>query len=331
MVQEELTRGTIFDIQGFSVHDGPGCRTLIFFKGCSLECPWCSNPEGISPYPEPLWRRSKCTFDRLCLDACPHNAITIALDEDGDRLLFDRQFCSECKTRECAGACLSGALSIGGYQATAGEVFAKITRDRSYWGAGGGITLTGGEPFMQPEFALELLKRCYEAYIHTAVETCGNVPWKNYERSLPYIDWIFFDLKNMDEPRATQLIHHLVHPSTRPPVHSSARPLVPSILNNARRLADAFPGRLIWRIPVVPGFNDDPENIEKTAQFIRSTGRTEINLLPLHHLGREKYSLTGRQYGSGNIGIPSGKNLEEIASHFGSFGIKCYIGSDTPF
>jgi glycyl-radical enzyme activating protein len=307
------------------VHDGPGCRTLIFFKGCTLECPWCCNPEGIAPYPEPLWRRSKCTFDRLCLDACPHDAITIAVDEDGDRLLFDRQLCSECKTRECTCACLSGALSIGGYEATAGEVFAKITRDRSYWGAGGGITLTGGEPFMQPEFAFELLKRCFDAYIHTAVETCGNVPWKNYERSLPFIDWIFYDLKTMDESRP------LVHLSSCPPVRPSARRPVRLILANARRLANEFKGRLIWRIPVIPGFNDDMENIEKTARFILSAGRTEINLLPLHHLGREKYRLTGIDYLATDIAIPSQHQLDEIVHQFGSFGIKCYTGSETPF
>lgn len=315
MVQPELTKGTVFDIQGFSVHDGPGCRTLVFFKGCTLECPWCSNPEGIAPFPEPLYRRSRCTFDGLCLRACPHNAIRTASDAAGGHLVFNRRICSECRTYDCADACLAGALSIGGFETTAGEVFAKISRDRTYWGPGGGITLTGGEPFMQPEFALQLLKLCYDAYIHTAIETCGNVPWKNYERSLPYIDWIFFDLKTL----------------TRLPAYPFTGSQITLILNNARRLADEFRGRLIWRIPVVPGFNDDPENIRETAQFIRSTGRTEVNILPLHHLGREKYSLAGREYLAGDHQVPGKQRLEEISLHFESHGISCYNGSDTPF
>jgi pyruvate formate lyase activating enzyme len=331
MVQTKLTRGHIFDIQGFSVHDGPGCRTLIFFKGCSLECAWCSNPEGISFLPEPLWRESKCTFDGLCLQACPHGAITISKNGNANRLTFNRSVCAKCTTHDCAKACCSGALNIGGYEISAEDLFARISRDRQYWGASGGITLTGGEPFAQPDFACNFLKRCHDAYIHTAAETCGNVPWENYEKALPYLDWIFFDLKTMNESGSCQITRPPVHLPTCPLVHLPASPPLSLILCNARRLAREFPGRLIFRMPLVPRFNDDEQNIRETARFIHATGRDEINILPLHHLGREKYNLLGKQYYTHDFIIPTRDNLQIISDQFRSEGIRCYTGSDTPF
>ncbi|MEI7500167.1 MAG: glycyl-radical enzyme activating protein [Bacteroidota bacterium] len=318
MVQTKLITGHIFDIQGFSVHDGPGCRTLIFFKGCSLECAWCSNPEGISCFPEPLYRDSKCIFDELCVTACAHSAISISKNKTGDKLTINRDVCAKCNTYDCAKACCSGALNICGNEISVDDLFSRITRDRQYWGEGGGISLTGGEPFTQPEFAFEFLKRCYNAYIHTAVETCGNVTWKNYEKALPYIDWIFFDLKTMIESQ----FHHFSVSNVSP---------LPLILSNARRIAKEFPGRLIFRLPVIPGFNNDDENIDSTARFIQSTGRNEINILPLHHLGREKYTILGKKYYTTDFKMTASEELEKIALRFASLGIKCYTGSETPF
>jgi pyruvate formate lyase activating enzyme len=331
MVQTKLTRGHIFDIQGFSVHDGPGCRTLIFFKGCSLECAWCSNPEGISFLPEPLWRESKCTFDGLCADACPHGAISMSKNGGGDRLTFNRSDCVKCTTHDCAKACCSGALNIGGYEISVEELFARISRDRQYWGAGGGITLTGGEPFAQPEFASAFLEKCHDAYIHTAVETCGNVPWENYEKSMPYLDWIFFDLKTLNESKSCQIISQPARSSTCPPAHLPTSPVLPQILSNALRIARNFGGRMVFRLPVIPGFNDDETNIAETARFIQSTGRDEINILPLHHMGREKYRLLGKNYFTTDYKIPGKEELRKIADQFISLGIRCHTGSETPF
>jgi pyruvate formate lyase activating enzyme len=311
MVPAELTGGFIFDIQGFSVHDGPGCRTLIFFKGCSLHCAWCSNPEGIALYPEPLYNIEKCNSDRLCVEVCPVHAIVV---EEG-RLVFDRVKCSSCTTYDCARACCTGALRIGGYHTPVDELYTKIQRDRQYWGEKGGLTLTGGEPFFQPEFARELLKKCYEGFIHTAVETCGNVPWKNIEPSLPYLDWIFYDLKHMD-----------------PEMHRSATGQSNTlILENATTLAEKFPGRMVFRIPVIPGFNIGEEQVVEMSAFIRSTGRNEINLLPVHHLGREKYSLIGRNYSLDPIAVVNDGALQRIQEIFRTKGVTCYSGSDTPF
>jgi glycyl-radical enzyme activating protein len=323
MVRTKLTTGHIFDIQGFSVHDGPGCRTLIFFKGCSLECAWCSNPEGISFHPEPLYRASKCTFDGLCVNACSHAAISVSENGQSDHLVFNRKICAACSDYDCVKACCSGALNTGGYKMSVEDLYLRIDRDRQYWGERGGITLTGGEPFAQPEFAHDLLVRCYDAYIHTAVETCGNVPWNNYKNALPYIDWIFFDLKTLDDTRSNYLSGSAVRQAAGSPVAL--------ILENARRIAREFSGRLIFRLPVIPGFNDDAENIDQTARFIQSTGRHEINILPLHHLGREKYSLLGKKYYTNDFKIPSKDELHKIAQQFALHGITCYTGSETPF
>jgi len=206
-------------------------------------------------------------------------------------------------------------MNINGYEITVDKLYNIIKRDRQYWGDGGGITLTGGEPFLQAEFAGGLLKRCYEAFIHTAAETCGNVPWENYEKSLPYLEWIFFDLKT----------------STTAPSRSFSQAVTDRILENARRIAAVFPGRLVFRLPVVPGFNDTEANLTATAQFILSTGRKEINILPLHHLGREKYNMVGKTYPMAGTGTPTKASLNHIAAIFSSMGIECYLESDTPF
>ena len=323
MVQPELKTGHIFDIQGFSVHDGPGCRTVVFFKGCSLGCQWCSNPEGISFLPEPLYRESRCTFDGLCVDACSHTAISLSALGESFQLNIDREICIKCSTHDCIKACCSGALNLGGYKIQVDDLYATINRDRQYWGAGGGVTLTGGEPFTQPEFAHDILKRCYEAYIHTAVETCGNVPWENYQKSLPYLDWIFYDLKTLQEAKSHQL--------TGQPVSAFTRSPMPLILENATRLAREFAGRMVFRLPLIPGFNDNTENISATARFIQSTGRMELNILPLHHMGREKYNLVGRPYYTTDFKIPIKDEVYKIAHQFESMGITCYVGSETPF
>ncbi|MGA3014760.1 MAG: glycyl-radical enzyme activating protein [Bacteroidales bacterium] len=306
-----MTDGYLFDIQGFSVHDGPGCRTLIFLKGCSLRCNWCSNPEGIQSLPEPLYNSSKCIFDKLCLVDCTKQAITA----DDHELHFNKELCSECIDYECSAACCTGALKIGGYKITIEDLMKIVQRDRQYWGSTGGITLTGGEPFIQPEFAHALLQRCHQSFIHTAVETCGNIPWRNLEPSLEYTDWILFDLKHMDDKSHLQMT-------------GAGNKL---ILENARRLAAKYKGRLVFRMPVIPGFNDNDKNIKQLANFMNSIRKDEINILPLHHLGREKYKLLGREYYTEDFTITSKESFLQIKSVLNGYGIKCYPGTETPF
>ncbi|MGV8122118.1 MAG: glycyl-radical enzyme activating protein [Candidatus Xenobiia bacterium LiM19] len=305
--------GIIFDFQGFSIYDGPGCRSLIFLKGCVLRCEWCANPEGQEIYPVPMFEPSKCLHGGECARVCEHHAIKI----DNNTLTIDREKCADCRDRKCAEPCTTEALKIAGYKVTVDELMQKITRDRKYWGKGGGITLTGGEPFFQHEFAYELLKKCSEKYIHTAVETEGCVPWESIEKSIEYVDWMFFDIKHIDP-----VIHKKItgHDNTE-------------ILDNLKRIAGQFKNRLIIRMVAVPGVSDSDEYIQSFINFLKGLGRKqlEVNILPLHHLAREKYKMLGREYFTETLDIPGNEKFQRINGIFDKNGMICYIGGDTPF
>lgn len=307
----ETLKGRVFDVQGFSVHDGPGCRTLVFLKGCPLRCRWCSNPEGINPYRQLMYYENRCAHHYACRSACKKGAV--AVGPTGE-VRINRTVCADCLDFACAAACNYDALKISGYDITADELMKKIQRDRQYWGPGGGVTLSGGEPMLQYVFAGAVLKRCYNAYIHTAVETCGHAPLEHFEKVLPYLEWVFLDLKHMD-----------------PDTHrdwtgaSNVR-----ILENAKRIARAESCRLIFRMPLVPGFNDSDRNVAATAEFVRGVDKDEINILPLHHLGSSKYNLLGQAYEC-EMKTPGMDRVAEIAAMFAERGIRCYAGSDTPF
>lgn len=306
-------KGLLFDIQGFSVHDGPGCRTLIFLKGCPLHCRWCSNPEGIASHPEIMYYKTECVKDHACVDVCPTGSISFK--NKGDFITIDRLKCSECIDFKCVEECDHNALRVSGFYLTVRELVKKIQRDRQYWGSGGGVTLSGGEPMFQPEFTTEILKSCYDSYIHTGLETCGYVSWKSYEKVLNYIDWIFFDIKHMD-----------------PEIHKKGTGVSNKlILENAERIASRRNYRMIFRMPIIPKFNDSVENITATAKFIRKTGKEEVNILPIHHLGSTKYELLGMKYAYKGVKSPNLERMEEIKNIFETYAIKCYIGSYTPF
>ncbi len=303
--------GMIFDIQGFSVHDGPGARSLIFLKGCSLNCFWCSNPEGIGQSNPPLYYSSKCIACGNCIAACQKDAIKLL---DG-KPAIDRSICEKCNDHTCIDNCYTDALRLAGRTISVDQLFSIIQRDRQYWGDKGGITLTGGEPLFQSEFAREILKKCYNAGIHTAIETCGHVPWKHFACVIDYLDWIFFDLKHMDPEK------HKTGTGS-----SNAE-----IINNVRNLHKSFKGRLVFRLPFIPGYNSSRVNLEGIASLILETNWKEINILPLHHLGREKYRLLGREYKAGGFPTPSSGDLAAAKAIFEKSGIACYIGQDTPF
>lgn len=304
-------KGNVFDIQGFSVHDGPGCRTLIFLNGCSLHCFWCSNPEGISLAPSLLHNDTKCIRCSSCVESCRFNAISLK----NDHLFIDRRHCIDCQEYPCVKTCYSDAMKMSGSTYSMEELFSIIQRDREYWGSAGGVTLGGGEPLLQIDFAESFLRKCYDAYIHTAIETCGQVPWSNFERTLPYLEWFFFDLKHMN-----------------PESHRSATGSDNhQILSNARKLAEVFPGRIMFRMPLIPGFNDSESNIHDTAEFLKEINRREINILPLHHLGSQKYELLGREYPARDFSIPHPEILQQLKTRFEELGITCYIGNETLF
>ncbi len=217
---------------------------------------------------------------------------------------------------DCIKVCYSGALQASGKWYTVEELMRIFGRDCCYWGSQGGITLTGGEPLMQEEFALKLLKRCHDAYTDTCVETSAYVPRSVLQAALPYIQWLFIDLKHMDSARHLQ----------------GTGVANESILDNIRFIASTdWPGRMLLRMPVVPGFNDSLANTQATAAFLAEIGQSEINLLPFHRLGTSKYEQLGLPYAYADKAPPTQESLEALAFVYEQQGIACHLGSNTPF
>jgi pyruvate formate lyase activating enzyme len=270
--------GLIFDIRRYSLHDGPGLRTTVFFKGCPLNCLWCCNPESQAGRPELTWLRERCLGCDRCRTVCPADALRTA--GDGAKVV-DPARCDSCG--QCAEECPGEALNLIGRWVTVEEVLAEALRDALYFEAsGGGLTLSGGEPLAQPDFAAELLQRYKheEKGQHTAVETCGFVEWPVFERLSADVDLFLFDLKHMDP------VEHLR-------LTGADNRL---ILENARCLVQA--GRsLVIRLPLIAGINDSVRNLEATADFVLSLpGVKRIDLLPYHRLGEPKYRRLGKGY-----------------------------------
>lgn len=267
----------IFNLQRYSTHDGPGIRTLVFLKGCSLGCLWCQNPESRS-------RERQALFDpRLCLPHCqlcneqaPH-----AIRWLGEHLLIDRQQLDAddyLKLHEC---CPSGALSICGQPIDMDDIMRQVLRDKPFYQrSGGGITLSGGEPFMQPQISAQLLQRSHEQGIHTAVESCLHVPWSYITPSLPWLDLLLADLKHVDEQRFQRW------------TSGSAK----RVMDNFRRLARTdLP--ITVRVPLIPDFNADEASIRAITNFAADEiGVKQIHFLPYHTLGINKYALLGESY-----------------------------------
>ena len=305
--------GTVFDIQGYSLHDGPGLRTVVFLKGCPLRCVWCSNPESQEFGREAEFVESRCTRCGTCLDACARGAINTDLGvKSGHKIV--KSVCDECG--ECARACPTRALRLVGDKTTADELLVRITRDRAYYRrSGGGVTLSGGEPLAQPDFARDILRECYRANIHTAIETAGHVPWDYIETVLPFTDLVLYDIKHMDDA-----------------LHRKATGVPNSlIIDNAVRIAQTSTP-LIIRVPLVPGFNSTAQNLEATGAFASELGAAGVHLLPLHHLGKDKYSRLGREYealtGRGLVGDHDhGRDsLVRAKETLGRYGIDAQIG-----
>ena len=309
------TKGLIFDIQGHSIHDGPGTRTLVFLSGCPLRCAWCSNPEGMILRERLMYKPRLCRgCPERCVAACPHHAVRVP--PDGLPVVFDRTHCDCCETRDCTKVCYTGALQVSGRWCSVEELMRVFHRDRCYWGPEGGITLTGGEPLMQEAFVLDLLERCQHAYINTCVETSGYVSRDALQTALPYIHWLFIDLKHMDNGK------HLQATGVGNDI----------ILENIRWIAsNDWPGKLVLRMPVIPGFNDDVANAEATAVFLQSIGQSEINLLPFHRLGASKFEQLGMTYEYADQAAASEECLEGLASIYRERGIACHLGANTPF
>jgi pyruvate formate lyase activating enzyme len=264
--------GMIFDIQRFSIHDGPGIRTTVFFKGCSLGCRWCHNPEGISPAPVLSFMASKCIGCGYCFRACVRAVHSMR----GGQHVMDRSRCEVCG--RCATECHAQALELIGRRASVEEVMAEVLADRAFYQtSGGGMTLSGGEPLMQFEFALALLRAAKNERLHNCVETSSFVSWTNFERVLPLTDLFLCDVKDTNDAR------HLANTGVSNGL----------ILSNIRRLHEAG-ANIRLRVPLVPGCNDAQDNLDGLARLAAELPRIEgVEILLYHKLGLGKHQRLG--------------------------------------
>lgn len=309
-------KGLIFDVQAHSVHDGPGSRTLVFLSGCPLRCSWCCNPEGFLLRPRLLFKPRLCSnCPRRCVAACPSGAVVPA-PSDSSPVALNRERCDRCQSFDCTKVCYRSALRISGRSYTVDELMCILKRDRQFWGARGGVSFSGGEPLLQPEFMKAVLARCREAYIQTALETACHSHPAFLETILPLLDWLFADIKHMD-----------------PVQHRDGTGVDNAlILSNIRAIAaSGWKGRMILRVPVIPGFNDSVDNTEATARFVKEVGLSEVNLLPFHRLGASKYTQLGMPYRFAEVAPPSPACLFRLAGIYKAAGLSCWLGSDTPF
>ena len=273
-------KGLVSDIQRFAIHDGPGIRTTVFLKGCPLQCQWCANPETMSPRPEIMFFDDRCMKCGLCVDACPNQAIKIDIHKG---LIYDYEWCQGCG--ECAKSCPRNARVLRGTRMTVTDVLDVVLKDSPYYArSGGGLTISGGEPFMQPEFVGEILAACKEKEIHTVVDTSGYANWPSIERSIDLIDLFLYDLKHADSAKH----------KTGTGVHNEL------IKSNLKKLMER--GKKVWlRLPLIPGFNSSEEDLELIGDFARQIGGRELRILPYHNYGKGKYQKIKKVYRMGDL------------------------------
>ncbi len=302
-----MVSGTIFDISRYCIHDGPGIRTTVFFKGCPLSCWWCHNPEGISREPHLALRPGRCTRCGCCVEACPNDAIVLS----GDGAATDPALCRMCF--ECAAVCPSGAREVVGRTATVDEVMAEIVKDVPFYDeSGGGVTFSGGEPLFQPDFLLELLRACGRRDIHRLVETSGYAHPDVLRRIAAETDIFFYDLKHMDSAVHRQYT-------------GAGNEL---ILENLRSLAEDGAGVCV-RLPLIPGVNDGRDHIEAVGAFLKSLRRVpRVDLLPYHDVMNSKYRRFGWTCRMGEIRPHDRATLAELARLLGAFGLDVTIGGN---
>ena len=312
--------GLITNIQKYTIHDGPGIRTEIFFKGCPLRCLWCSNPEGLSPgpqigvYPSKCIGNSKCS---ICLKACPQGANSpIRTSDDHLLRVDDTRECADCFI--CADECPANAIMIWGKKMTVPELMKIILQDRNFYiKTGGGVTLSGGEVMLQWEFASLLLKACKDASVNTCVESSLNCAPEHMEQVYEYTDLVITDIKHMDTEKHRQYT-------------GAGNEL---ILSNIKRTVD-LKKPLVVRIPVIPGHNNSEENIRATAEFIKrelGSNILQLQLLPYRKMGTEKYASLCIPYPFDDFIPPERpvweKNLLELTGILQEYGIPAVAGS----
>ncbi len=296
-------KAVIFDIQRYSVHDGPGIRTLVFFKGCPLRCRWCQNPESIDRRPEVAFSESKCIGCGECAKVCPNGAIVF---EKGKRV--DRNLCDRCE--KCAEICYAEALTILGKEYDVQSLMEVVERDRPFYEqSGGGVTVSGGEPTVQFDFLLDFLRAAKQAGLNTVLETCGAFAWSKFEELLPYLDVIYFDLKvaeREEHKRLTGIDNE-------------------RILANARKLADSDKD-VVFRVPLVPEMTATDANVAGLIRLLKELEQEEVHLLPYHKMGESKLDRIDSAQEPLGIEPMSEERIAEIRARFEAAGLRVSIG-----
>lgn len=273
--------GIVFDIQRFSLHDGPGIRTTVFLKGCPLRCMWCHNPESWRPQPQLSYQADLCALCGACAEACPRGVHT--LGSGGHAVDFAR--CAVCG--RCAEVCTRGALKIVGREMTVSRVMTEVLADVSFYRrSGGGLTVTGGEPLFQANFLSGLLRTARESGVHTCVETSGYASRASFDGILDCVDLFLFDIKHTDDSAHRRL------------TGASNRVILENLDHLCARDAD-----ILLRCPIVPGLNDDDEHVRAVAELTRRYPQLRgVEILPYHNMGREKWQQIGRPYELADLG-----------------------------
>lgn len=301
---DNLKKGVIFNIQRYSIHDGPGIRTTVFLKGCPLNCLWCHNPESKRKSREIVFYKNRCVKCQMCVNNCPQNAISTHNNE----YVIDNKKCILCG--KCTSVCNTNAREIVGAEMTADELMKEINKDLIFYDeSGGGVTFSGGEPLYQYEFLELMLKRCKLTGIHTALDTCGFVSEEGLIGISDYVDLFLYDIKLMDDykhKKYTGVSNEL-------------------ILNNLKKL-DELQKRIFIRIPIIPGINDD-ENIEMTGKFLNKLKSIEkVCLLPYHKIAIDKYKRLNIDYVLADTNEPTDEKMEQLATVFKQYVKDVVIG-----
>ncbi len=296
--------GKLFDIQHFAVHDGPGIRTLVFFKGCPLQCQWCCNPESISRKTQLKFIEFRCKQCYTCIKTCEHGAITCNPDSS---IKINFEICAVCEDRKCVETCNYSALLEIGKTFTVIQLVDDVYKDINFYrNSGGGVTLSGGEPLMQTGFLLEVLKECKQREIHTAVETSGFAATKNFEEIAEFVDLFLFDIKIINSE-----IHKQFTGVTNELIHENLKYLI------------SQNKEIIVRIPLIPSITDTPENLNDMINFCKENQLKNINIEPYNSLGISKYSEIGLDYKLLNIKEYHFVEVEKILNLFLENGFNC--------